>query len=134
LPIIGISSALFAAAIIIWRMRQKRLNAPAVLTWDCGYDAPTTRMQYTFSSFVQPLLANFRKSPRPPLTKKIFPDNESQNLAVDRDPIEAFLNHYLLKKLSRITTILHWIQHGYLNLYILYIFVTLLLLLIFKCR
>jgi len=29
-------------------------------TWDCGYSAPTARMQYTASSFAQPLMDVFR--------------------------------------------------------------------------
>jgi hydrogenase-4 component B len=30
-----------------------------VLTWDCGYAAPTARMQYTASSFAQPIVSLF---------------------------------------------------------------------------
>jgi hydrogenase-4 component B len=29
-------------------------------TWDCGYIAPTARIQYTYSSFAQPLADMFR--------------------------------------------------------------------------
>ena len=34
-------------------------------TWDCGYAAPTPRMQYTASSFASPLLLLFRMFLRP---------------------------------------------------------------------
>ena len=53
---------LFLAALLGWtRLRIAGRDAPARTgTWDCGYARPTARMQYTASSFAQPLTDLFR--------------------------------------------------------------------------
>ena len=40
----------FGAAVWLWRRVQRGALSRAV-TWDCGYAAPTARMQYTAGSF-----------------------------------------------------------------------------------
>ena len=54
-----------------------RPSAPAVVTWDCGYAAPSPRMQYTSSSFAEMLVGLFRWALRPqahrPHLRGIFP-------------------------------------------------------------
>ena len=125
-----ISCVLIVIGGTIFFIRKKTKFAQTV-TWDCGYVRPAPRMQYTFSSFVQPLMMNVKRVLLPTSHQKIFPENKSVN-PEEFDPIDYFINNYLLKKMTHLSTLLRWIQHGYLNLYILYIFVTLLLLLIFK--
>jgi hydrogenase-4 component B len=134
--IISISFAMIGIAAIFFFLKRRRLHktpAAAAVTWDCGYIRPSPRMQYTFASFMQPLMRNFQRS-APNRSPPIFPKHESITAHEAYDPIDAFFNQYLLKKIARLSSLLRWIQHGYLNLYILYIFVTLLLLLIFKFR
>jgi hydrogenase-4 component B len=47
-----IALAALAAAAAIWLWRKARRNGlKRALTWDCGYAAPTARMQYTAGSF-----------------------------------------------------------------------------------
>ena len=66
LPLSGIvlcaAGFLFLAALLGWtRLRIAGRDAPARTgTWDCGYARPTARMQYTASSFAQPLTDLFR--------------------------------------------------------------------------
>lgn len=120
-----------ALAFFIRKMFFKKRIPAATVTWDCGYVRPTPRMQYTFSSFVQPLMSLFQRAVPKGARKKIFPDNESVKIS-EYDPIENFINNYVLNQITLLSSRLRWIQHGYLNLYILYIFVTLLFLLIFK--
>jgi hydrogenase-4 component B len=60
---VGAGGAAFAAgsALCVW-LRRRLLPAPAasdVPTWDCGYAAPDPRMQYTASSFGEPLTRLF---------------------------------------------------------------------------
>jgi formate hydrogenlyase subunit 3/multisubunit Na+/H+ antiporter MnhD subunit len=55
--------ALAAALAGAWLLRSWRGRGVPVAradTWGCGYDGVTARMQYTASSFAQPLLAAFR--------------------------------------------------------------------------
>lgn len=121
------------AFILFWIKRRRRLNADYTVTWDCGYVQPTEKMQYSFASFVQPLKMNVRRVLQPTSHKKLFPEHQKTSHSEEIDPIDYIVQH-LLKKATRLSYTLRWIQHGYLNLYILYIFVTLLLLLIFKFR
>ncbi len=56
----------------VWVLRRRLLSARSIGesgTWDCGYLAPSPRMQYTASSFAQPITDLFRFFLR---TKKHF--------------------------------------------------------------
>ncbi|GAB4256867.1 MAG: proton-conducting transporter membrane subunit [Deferrisomatales bacterium] len=57
---VGLASAgVLALAGLVLLVRRALLHGRAVAespTWDCGYAAPTPRMQYTASSFAQPLV------------------------------------------------------------------------------
>ena len=50
---------LLAAIAGLRQLLLSRRQCGKVLTWDCGYAAPTVRMQYTASSFAQPVLELF---------------------------------------------------------------------------
>ena len=49
--------AVVAALSLPLALRSRKTGR--VLTWDCGYAAPTARMQYTASSFAQPIVSLF---------------------------------------------------------------------------
>lgn len=52
---------LIALVLIGWRWLAPRLRqAPRTVTWDCGYAAPSPRMQYTAASFAAPLVDQLR--------------------------------------------------------------------------
>jgi hydrogenase-4 component B len=106
-------------------------------TWDCGYLAPAPRMQYTASSYVDPVVRIFsmflrtRRSIKPP--EGVFPaassfSTETPDVYRDRVYRPAFASFENL--LSRF----RWIQHGRVNLYVLYIVIALVALLIWKMR
>jgi len=104
-------------------------------TWGCGYACPTARMQYTASSFAQPLVALFRlflqTNSRDLPPKGIFPDRAF--LKTDTaDTSSKYLYQPLFKWIGFMLSKLQWIQHGRLQLYVLYIALTLLMLLIWK--
>ncbi|MFA5250278.1 MAG: proton-conducting transporter membrane subunit [Parachlamydiales bacterium] len=136
-------SWLFLAGLFLWfvfrffYLRRKQL--PLAATWDCGYARPTSRMQYSFSSCLQPLLENcfkrpfFRISSGLGYFKKSFP---KKGFLKTKAPDFFYQMGYLplFQKISHLAAKLRWLQHGYLNLYILYIFLTLLFLLLYKLR
>ena len=104
-------------------------------TWDCGYLKPDARMQYTASSFAQPLTAIFhgvlQTKDRVSVPKALFPKTAffaSETVDVFR---ERLFKPIFLTVESAIAR-LRWIQHGRLQLYVLYIAVTLLALLLWK--
>jgi len=102
------------------------------LTWDCGYEAPTGRMQYTASSFAGLLTSLFDWALRPDVHRtrepSLFPNQESFNSHVP-DPV---LDRFLVPNISRgqrLMAFAHFIQAGRIQVYILYVVATLLILL-----
>jgi hydrogenase-4 component B len=101
-------------------------------TWDCGYLAPSPRMQYTASSFAEMLTrlnAMFlRGSWHNPKIKGVFPAPSHFSSHVP----EAMLEYVYLPLLMKFQTLvapLRRLQHGQLHLYVLYILITLVVLL-----
>jgi formate hydrogenlyase subunit 3/multisubunit Na+/H+ antiporter MnhD subunit len=104
-------------------------------TWDCGYALPSPRMQYTASSFAQPLTTLFapllgtRRRASPP--SGFFPQAaffETTTPDFYRERLYAPLFASVQKGLSAF----RWLQHGRVQLYVLYIALALLVLLVWK--
>jgi formate hydrogenlyase subunit 3/multisubunit Na+/H+ antiporter MnhD subunit len=134
--IVGACLAIFLVAAGLAALRLRLLAGrpvAAAATWGCGYAAPSTRMQYTASSFVQPLTEVFgtvlgtRRRVSPPTG--LFPQRAA--LATETpDPWRDRVYAPLFAGVARGAATLHWLQHGRLQLYVLYIAVTLLVLLV----
>lgn len=102
-------------------------------TWDCGYARPGARMQYTASSFEQPFTDLFRVllGRRTTLAEPqgLFP--RAASLRCDTpDRFRECLFQPLFTGGLWILSRLRWLQHGRIQLYILYIALTLLILLV----
>ena len=104
-----------------------RRPAPATPTWDCGYAAPSARMQYTagaFSQFLTRLLpaslaARVVTERRP---TGLFP--RPGELATEcKDPVTRSVYEPFFSRWANRLTRLRWLQQGILHLYILYILV-----------
>ncbi len=102
-------------------------------TWDCGYAAPSARMQYTASSFALVFVDWFRwalrTGQRRMLPQGIFP-GESFIATETEDGFREGVFQPLFARIRWAFSKLRWIQHGQLQLYVLYIALTLLALLI----
>lgn len=137
-PLTGIVTVGFVAiglTVMLATIRRRLLQARDVrdaVTWDCGYAAPAARMQYTSTSFVQPLADFFgtvlrtRKHVHEP--HGLFPDAASARTHHE-DVFLSGLFARAYRGLSWALFKLHWLQHGHLNLYVLYIALTLVALL-----
>lgn len=138
LTVVGVSIILlmFAAGLMVFRQRLLAgRTVSRTVTWDCGYARPTARMQYTASSFAQPLTWFFQIFLRthtalsPPVD--YFPASASlathtDDVCRERVYVPAFRGvGWVLGKLR-------WLQHGRVQIYVLYIAVTLLVLLLWK--
>jgi hydrogenase-4 component B len=104
-------------------------------TWDCGYVTPTARMQYTGSSFVQPIVRMFRgvlvsrRKFTPP--EGLLPTGSQFSTRTPdmfRETVWQPMFAYVGGALSRFRSL----QHGQLQLYVLYLVLTLIALLIWK--
>jgi formate hydrogenlyase subunit 3/multisubunit Na+/H+ antiporter MnhD subunit len=107
------------------------------VTWGCGYAQPTARMQYTASSFVQPvttlfrwLLGTHRRLQRP---EGIMPANASLTTETP-DLCHGNLYRPGFLKVNWGLSQIRRLQRGQVQLYVLYIAVTLIVLLAWKFR
>jgi formate hydrogenlyase subunit 3/multisubunit Na+/H+ antiporter MnhD subunit len=117
------------ASLLLWLVRTAALRRAGLArgaTWGCGYAAPTPRMQYTASSFAAPLLGFFGRlsGVRAERTATSF-HTRPGNLVLDR----AFFP--LWRTLQAASARLRPIQQGRLQLYLLYLVVTVGLLLVY---
>jgi len=132
--------AVFVAAIAIagaaWWWRRYSLDRAGTRrgsVWGCGYLFPTARMQYTASSFVQPLTTQFslfvrnREALAPP--QGYFPKSASYS-SDSGDPVLRLLFVPTFRWLDRVVSRLNVIQHGHTHIYVLYVAATLVALLI----
>ena len=134
----SLAGALLLALLLFIRSRlMAGRNVTAAPTWDCGYIAPTAKMQYTASSFADPITRLFRPLLR---TRKrftppsgLFPSSSSFSTETS-DLSRDWLFEPMFGSIERFLSRFRRIQHGRLNLYILCILLTLVALLLWKLR
>lgn len=136
-PLLWIS--LFALALLVAALffmvlyRRKLMNSPmsTSATWGCGYLAPTGRMQYSASSFAGLLVDFFAGilclEKHPPKIRGAFPARPAFESHVPESVLERIYLPLLAYAYEKILP-LRKLQHGRLNLYILYTFLTLVAL------
>lgn len=115
----------------------RRRAVSKTVTWGCGYALPTARMQYTSSSFAQPvvqfLTTVLRSQEKIERLAGYFPP---QSGATFSTAAADFAKHLFYQpvfiKIKNLTHRLRWLQHGRVHLYLLYIFLTLIALLLWK--
>lgn len=128
LPVLGalqITLAVVAVGAAAWLWRKARGNGlRRGVTWDCGYAAPTARMQYTSGSFAELATGWFAwllqpqrtlRRPRGPL-----PASASHLERVPETVLELVLTP-ASDALLRVSTAVRRLQHGRLQAYILYV-------------
>lgn len=133
---VSLSVLLLAAGLFFIRRRLPRGQEQTVTgTWDCGYARPTARMQYTASSFAQPLTDLFRFILR---TRKqsdqvqgFFPKGATFGTETP-DAARKWLFVPLFRTIDRAVAPIRRMQHGRVHEYLLYIAIVLVLLLIWK--
>jgi formate hydrogenlyase subunit 3/multisubunit Na+/H+ antiporter MnhD subunit len=140
-PLLAMSRVAFVLALLIavlallrYALLRKREVTQGV-TWSCGYAAPSARMQYTASSFAQPLLATFA-----PIvhvrTQQHGPSGYFPASAHYEEHIADVAGEQLLipgtRRLVRALSRLRVIQQGRVQLYVIYIVATLVVLLFWQ--
>lgn len=120
---------------LVWRLLVQRHPAAVTRTWGCGYLAPTRRMQYTgssFSAFAAGLFTGGKGPTGCPLgTAGLFPTS-GRLLPVAG---EFMLDRLIIPMFHGIDWCLAWLrraQSGHLYLYMLYIFITLFLMMVWS--
>ncbi|MGC8763026.1 MAG: hypothetical protein ACP5VN_05250 [Acidobacteriota bacterium] len=130
-------SLLVATALLLGLRRlllqgRERAAGP---TWGCGYGAPSPRMQYTASSFAQPLLSIaptlIRASLRKRRPKGFFPDGASFQSHYP-DPADRRIYEPAVRGVLAVAKALRPLQQGRLQNYLLYVLLALVALLLWQ--
>jgi hydrogenase-4 component B len=131
----GALLALLALAAVVRRLAFGRKKVRRDVTWDCGYVAPTARMQYTAASFAQaatdafrPMLGGRSRLRRP---QGVLAEAASLEVAAE-DPFLTRLFNPLFTAVAWAASRMRWLQQATIQVYILYIAVTVLVLLVWK--
>jgi len=140
-PLLAISRVAFVLGLLIAALAflrsalLRRREVKQGVTWACGYPAPSPRMQYTASSFAQPLLATFA-----PIvhvrTRQHGPSGYFPASAHYEEHIADVAGERLLipgtRRVVRAFSQLRVIQQGRVQLYVIYIVATLVVLLFWQ--
>ncbi len=127
-------AALTLTSMALW-LRLRKSVVETGPTWACGYVAPTPRMQYTASSFAQMLVGLFGWVLRPrtkrPKALGLFPNRTAFHSEVP----DTVLDEAVLPSFRFGARVFSWFrvfQQGSIQTYLLYIFLTLLALLLWR--
>jgi formate hydrogenlyase subunit 3/multisubunit Na+/H+ antiporter MnhD subunit len=136
--VVWVFAAVLAGSALLLAVRRSVLQRRTVArecTWDCGYALPSPRMQYTASSFAQPLVDLFapvlRSERHGGAPTGLFPARAAASSHTD-DVIARRLFLPLFAALGGWLGRLRWLQQGRVQVYVLYVALTLLALLIWK--
>lgn len=116
--------------VLLWRfILLSRHKSTVSGTWDCGYAFPTSRMQYTGTSFVQPqtdffsALLKSRKSIS--VQDDHFPESGHFQNEVN-DTLLAYIFEPFFRGTVKAFSKLRWLQGGKMHIYVLYIVIAII--------
>jgi hydrogenase-4 component B len=110
-------------------------RSESAVTWDCGYAAPSGRMQYTASSFAEFLVGLFSWALHPVgrsvRLATLFPQavgfsSHVPDVVLDRAVLPAS------RRIARAFVWFRWIQQGNIHVYLLYVLATLLVTMLLR--
>lgn len=123
--------ALISVIVFLYFAGIRKASSEKSSTWGCGYAEPTPRMQYTASSFANTIIGLFTgvlcPATHKPEIKSVFPKRSKFSSHVPETVLERIYLPLLHRVSDRLTAI-RKLQHGHLHFYILYIFLTLIAL------
>jgi hydrogenase-4 component B len=114
-------------------MRLKRSSVDRAVTWDCGYVAPTSRMQYTSSSFAEMLVGLFAWVLRPRFHRPKRLTLFARTVGFHSEVADPVLDEAVLPAFRYSAWFFSWFrvfQQGNVQMYLLYIFIALIALLL----
>ncbi len=113
------------AVALLWS-RVKRNGVVRAVTWDCGYAAPTTRMQYTAGSFAGIITGWFGWILRPRThaqpVQGLFPATAFHEQHTPETVLEDLVEP-AGSMVMRLSTAVRRLQHGRMSAYILYLLI-----------
>jgi hydrogenase-4 component B len=134
ISILAVALLAVTFCVVIWyRSRVKKSTVAVTGTWGCGYLDPNSRMQYTASSFADMLVKLFAGVLRPehhtPHIIGPFPADPHFESHVPETVLERIYLPLLARIYEKFLPV-RKLQHGHLHLYIMYTFITLVVLIV----
>jgi len=132
--LLGISLGIILLVMIVRFLLLKRHVVYNAETWGCGYTKPDESMQYTASSFAEPITDTFKtvldmhKDEK--FSNKILPGEKWSFKSHVNDWILNNICIAFIKHADKFLGLFRWIQCGKAGVYVLYIVATLLALII----
>lgn len=115
---------------------KKHRIADKVETWGCGYSSPKASMQYTASSFAEPITDYFSIpldiSKKENIDTSFFPKNKWKFHSTANDWMLTKIFEPFILLMGKIFTSLKWLQNGKSGFYVLYIAIAILSLIVWK--
>lgn len=115
---------------------KKHRIADKVETWGCGYSSPKASMQYTASSFAEPITDYFSIpldiSKKENIDTSFFPKNKWKFHSTANDWMLTKIFEPFVLLMGKIFTSLKWLQNGKSGFYVLYIAIAILSLIVWK--
>ncbi len=135
-PVAAVAAGFWAVLALLAVARRRLLAGRPVAasgTWDCGYAAPGPRMQYTTSSFARPFTDLFHGILRTRRTGAAEgPDGPASLSTETPDLFREDVYRPAFAALDRAVAPLRRLQHGRIQLYVLYIVATIVFLLLWR--
>jgi hydrogenase-4 component B len=108
-----------------WALGRRLRPAQRTVTWDCGYAAPSARMQYTSSSFAEALVGLFRWAlwpvvAAPRIAREPFPGPARLHSELP-DPVLDRVTLPAARWLADASGWFRWLQRGRVHAYVLYV-------------
>jgi len=136
---VGFLGAMLIGLVVVLSLARAatlaRRQVATAVTWDCGYARPSSRMQYTASSFAQPLTETFAMLLRTckvfTAPRGLFPQHAEFHTHTD-DPYQRYFFRPVFHGIGRAMASLRPLQQGKVQFYVLYIAITLLVLLLWQ--
>ncbi|MFH1067827.1 MAG: proton-conducting transporter membrane subunit [bacterium] len=128
-------AAIFVIGLMKMLIRKKQPVEEGV-TWDCGYSMPSVSMQYTASSFADPIIKYFEL----PLAAHQKLTNDHQFFPSNKWTFHSEVDDWFLSKIytpgihlfDRVFASLRWFQSGKTGQYVFYIALTVFCLIVWK--
>ena len=125
-------SAVVAVA-LFWRWRLGKNAVSSASTWGCGYQRGTARMQYNGTSFSELAVSVFngimRQQIELPSLTGLFPGRSRCSDSPTETLLERMITPFF-NGTGLFFGFLHRLQHGLMHIYMLYIFATLFILML----
>jgi hydrogenase-4 component B len=118
---------------LFWRWRTGKGRVTSAATWGCGYQRASVRMQYGATSFSELAITVFngiirQRIVRPVLTGPFPVAAQCRDLPTETLQERIITPVFFLT--GQLFSFLHRLQHGLMHVYMLYIFATLLILML----